>query len=238
MDDAEAAGVRPPAGTVRLEVEIPVHDEALRIVADVPETPLRMSDVMPLAYQICDRIVAASVRHGETGDESVQCRKGCAACCIQPVVISVPEAFRLIADIASLEADRARRVEEALAAAQKRLAAPGPPAKPCPLLADSACSVYPFRPCVCRAFLATSPPPLCCTYGTHILPVPVDVSSALRRWAAELEGAAPTSVLLSDALRWCNENDARNRRTWPAPQMVRQLFDALLSSAKSSSPAP
>ncbi len=231
MGHAEGSRVPPPVGFVRLSVDLPVFDEDLRIVADVPDRRLRMSDVVPLAHQICDRIVAASVRHSQAVGEPVSCRKGCSACCEQPVLISVPEAFRLITDIDSLPGDRKRRVNAALSAAENRLAAPGPPANACSLLAQQVCSMYAFRPCVCRTFLATSPPELCDTQDTRVMPVPVAVSSALRLWAAEREDDTSSLVLLSGMLSWCGENHARSQRTWPAPQMVRQLFDVLSKMA-------
>ncbi len=231
MGDAEGSRVLPSVGFVRLSVDLPVFDETLRIVADVPDQRLQMSDVIPLAYHICDRIVAASARHSQAVGEPASCRKGCSACCEQPVLISVPEAFRLITDIGSLPDDRKRRVNTALADAEKRTAAPGPPPNACSLLAEQACSIYAFRPCVCRTFLATSPPKLCDTHDARIMPVPIAVSSALGLWAAELEDDTSAPVLMSGTLSWCDDNHARSQRTWPGPQMVRQLFDILSKMA-------
>ena len=228
VGDAEGPRVPSRVGFVRLGIDLPVFDETLRIAADVPDQRLRMSDMVPLAYQICDRIVAASVRHSEAVGKPVSCRKGCTACCEQPVLISVPEAFRLITDIASLASDQKLCVKTALAAAEKRMAAPGAHANACPLVAEQVCSIYAFRPCVCRTFLATSPPELCDTHETQVMSVPIAVSLALRRWAAELEDDRSVPVLLSAILNWSGENHGRGQRTWPGPQMVRQLFDILL----------
>ena len=230
-DHAEDSCVSPRVGFVRLGIDLAVFDETLAIVADVPDQRLRMSDIVPLAYQICDRIVAASLRHSEALGEPVSCRKGCKACCEPPVLISVPEAFRLITDIASLASDRKLRVNSALVAAQKRMAAPRVPANACPLLAGQVCSIYDFRPCVCRAFLPTYPPELCDPHETRVMSVPDAVSLALRLWAAELEDDKSGLVLLSAMLGWCDENHARGQRTWPGPQMVRQLFDILSEMA-------
>ena len=230
-DHAQDSCVSPRVGVVRLGTDLAVFDETLAIVADVPDQPLRMSDIVPLAYQICDRIVAASVRHSEAVGEPVSCRKGCAACCEPPVLISVPEAFRLITDIASLASDRELGVKTALAAAEKRMAGPGAQANACPLLAEQVCSIYAFRPCVCRAFLATSPPELCDTHETQVMSVPVAVPLAIRLWAAELEDDKSVPVLLSAMLSWCGENHDRGQRAWPGPQMVRQLFDILSEMA-------
>jgi len=234
VDDAAGPRARPPAGSARLGVDLPVFDQTVRIVADVPDRPLRMSDAVPLAREVCDRVVAAAIRHGEAVGEPVSCSRGCSACCETPVLISAPEAFRLIADIASQAGDRGRRVKAALAAAEKRLAAPGPPAHACPLLAGHVCTIRAFRPCVCRAFLATSPPELCDTRERRVMPLSVDVPLALRRWAAELDDDASGPVLLSAVVSWSGENRARGRRTWPGPHMVRRLFDALSATAQES----
>jgi len=231
VGDAEGSRPRPRVGFVRLGVDLPIFDETLRIVADVPDRQLRMPDVVPLAHEICDQIVAASVRHSEAVGKAVSCRKGCAACCAEVVLISVPEAFRLITHIASLAGDRKLRVKTVLAAAEKQMAGPGDQADACPLLAERICRLYAFRPCVCRAFLATSPPALCDTHETQVMFVPIAVSLALRLWTAKLEDDRPASVLLSAMLSWCGENHARGQRTWPGPQMVRQLFDILSDMA-------
>lgn len=230
-DHAQDSCVSPRVGFVRLGIDLAVFDETLGIVADVPDQPLRMSDIVPLTYQICDRMVGASVRHSEALGQPVSCRKGCKACCEPPVLISVPEAFRLSTDIASLAGHQQLRVNSALVAAQKRMAAPKAPANACPLLAEQVCSVYDFRPCVCRAFLPTYPPELCDPHETRVISVPAAASLALRLWAAELEDEKSGPVLLSAMLGWCDENHARGQRTWPGPQMVRQLFDILSEMA-------
>lgn len=75
-----------------------------------------------------------------------QCRKGCAGCCRDGFKIRYLEARYLLLGL--VEAP-----PEVVSAIFNRLQDPSPEAKSqCPLLVDGACSLYEFRPALCRAY--------------------------------------------------------------------------------------
>ena len=103
---------------------------------------------------------AAASHWGQLYDRSVPqnfalaCRKGCAHCCCQSVLVYAPEAFR----IAALMRERTETLAAMQAAAEKWGGATSGPGSPrrvtCPLLSNGACSIYDARPLNCRAFVA------------------------------------------------------------------------------------
>lgn len=94
----------------------------------------------------------------------ISCSKGCSNCCYQPVVISVLEGMRLyealqaenlwnlaLRESLQKHADLSFAVPELVALATLA----------CPLLKDSACSVYKSRPFVCQTLVAYGDPHFC-----------------------------------------------------------------------------
>jgi hypothetical protein len=88
----------------------------------------------------------------------IACRKGCAWCCYLQVPVSAPEALRIAHFLRqTLPPDELEAVRARVAAldertrgltARQRLAV----GRPCALLADHACSVYPVRPLACQGW--------------------------------------------------------------------------------------
>lgn len=252
-----------PAGFVRLRVDLPTFEGPLAITADVPDRRLRMSDVVPMAHEISDRVVAASVRHVESLGQRISCDKGCCACCeVHLPIISAPEAFRLIEDLHALPAGRRDRLEQRIAETTQAVSRKGLPEAlanltagfaddhdrqraislwwsrqgiPCPLLAEGLCSIYRLRPSVCREFMTTSSPQLCAMCLSKIMPMLVKLGTVLPVWAAELESDDRDVVApLPTVVAWCAGKLSRARRTWRGPDMVRRFFDIVLREAKAA----
>lgn len=84
---------------------------------------------------------------------ALACRKGCAFCCVQTVIVTAAEAFALAAEIRA----RQELVTRVLAEPRRRLEEPKSDWRPCPLLGeDQACAVYEPRPLACHAFVSFS----------------------------------------------------------------------------------
>ena len=256
-DEGEPA----PAGCAALEAEFPYIDETVRLRAAVPEFRATLADVVPLAREICDRLTSSVVRQVEARGRAISCAKGCGVCCTNYLVpMTVPEALRLWEDIRRLPAADFRRLAGAFDDAARRLAESGleeaygrldraDPASmaaqrelagkwwsenrfPCPMLRDGACSLYVSRPMPCREFLVVSPPEQCRTNTETRVRRPVAMHAVLAAWAAEMEAAEPTLVLMCNLLPWCEAHPAGARRSWPAGQIVRRLLDILAEAAE------
>jgi Fe-S-cluster containining protein len=247
-------------GLELLRAELPFMGERLELRVEVPDRRATLAEVVPLARAICDRFTEAAVRCVAKAGRRISCTKGCGVCCTNYLVpMTVPEAFRLLADLRAAAPGERRRLEAAFDAAEETLAAsglleacrnldPGDPASgvaqrelagkwwserrfPCPLLRDQACSHYASRPIPCREFLVVSPPQRCESNAETRVRRPFSMHAVLSQWAAELEGTRPTLVLLVNFLSWCMQRAERGRRTWRGPQIVRKLLEILTDTA-------
>jgi Fe-S-cluster containining protein len=238
----------PGAGDA-LALKIRTPEGELSAVLRVPAAPMRLSELalsfMGMSSKLTDMAVARETRDGK----QVSCRKGCGACCRQPVPLSLPEAW-LIADIvAGLPAARQATVREAFAAAdqiftratlKQKLLGPIDALDrmkelafeyfsfgvPCPFLLDEACSIHPVRPSICREYLVTSPPEHCARPGSGPvarIPAGVRLSEALAGLTGKLLGKPPEVVPLVFALEWAEANRADGQRTWDGRSLIEGL---------------
>jgi len=252
VDEAAAAG-GPAGGAVRVEAELPLPDEVLKIAADVPDRRARLIDLVPVARSICDRIVAMAAAGSEAAGKPISCRKGCNACCSLLLGTSEPEAFCLIEDMKRLpERARSRILDGFVALGQMaeetglyealKAEAADPAAamdrckkwwrqvrRDCPILRDGACSMYQSRPTACREFLVTSAPALCASYQETRMAIPVRMYQVLARLSDELQGRQTLEnfVFLPTLLRWYAGRSTQGERTWRGPMMVERFFETL-----------
>ncbi len=77
----------------------------------------------------------------------LQCKAGCDDCCRDGFRIRWAEAVMLMAGVSQLPPEDLVKIQENL----KRPVEPGSPSS-CPLLINHQCSVYDFRPALCRAY--------------------------------------------------------------------------------------
>jgi Fe-S-cluster containining protein len=237
-----------------LNLKLRTPEGEFSAVLRVPPAPMRLAELalsfMGLSGKLTDMAVARETRDGA---KEVSCRKGCGACCRQPVPLSPPEAW-LIADIvAGLPPARQAPVREAFAAAdevftrstlKQRLLGPMDALDrmkelafeyfssgvPCPFLVDEACSIHPVRPSICREYLVTSPPEYCARPGSgpvERIPVGVRLSEALANLTGKLLGKPAEVVPLVFALEWAEANRADGERTWEARSLIEGLVGEL-----------
>jgi Fe-S-cluster containining protein len=230
-------------------IDLHVFGQPLTMTTAVPEAPMRLADVVPLAWSVSDQLVRRGLLAEQQAGHMPPCRRGCAACCRYAVPLSVPEAFRLLDDVAALPPERRTAVEATFDAALRQMLQAGPPPGSedtgtlqsfaqwyasigiaCPFLAGQVCHMYPFRPTACREHMVTSPPALCRDADPaagSALALPFSLAHALGVLAAELEGTEVESILLPTALPWSADHAARSHRRWPGPAMV-EHFAAIL----------
>jgi Fe-S-cluster containining protein len=178
---------------VTANIKLASSDWEMRFQVSVPEEPIALQELLPLAQNLSNAIVNATVQEIEARGGKISCCKGCGACCRQLVPISDVEA-RFIADLVeSLPEPRRSRVQARFDDAVKRLAEAGLLEKlrqpqrwyregyrefgleyfghgiSCPFLEDEACSIYPDRPVTCREFLVTTPAKNCQNPATETI---------------------------------------------------------------------
>ena len=110
-------------------------------------------------------VVLERDRRKDADRSGIRCGKGCSHCCHEPVEIWAHEAALLvaIARAAGMTLDRTRLERQSRYNAENWRQQPAQD-RACGLLgADGACTVYEFRPNVCRKLLVVTDPALCDT---------------------------------------------------------------------------
>jgi hypothetical protein len=113
-----------------------------------PQSESPCSDALVHITALFDRTVP------DQATKMIACRKGCAHCCTQPVVVTAPEAFWVAAQVRK-RPKVAAAIKQAAASIghlplQERLKAQ----TFCPMLDEALCSIYAGRPIGCRGFVS------------------------------------------------------------------------------------
>ncbi|HEY3817572.1 MAG TPA: YkgJ family cysteine cluster protein [Polyangiaceae bacterium] len=249
------------ADKVKVEFELQMGEEGVRVAVSVPVAPVPVRRMLPLFQGLANQVVDAAVLDATKRDEEVSCKAGCGACCRHLVPISHPEARQIRALVDAMPEPRRTEVRARFAAAVARLEAEGllPDVRgfdklaqqefltvhpryfklgiPCPFLEDESCSIYPNRPLICREYLVTSPPELCFDVASpkvKRIPMPTFVSLAV----ANLEGTDPSDsrLALVLALEWTDAHAADAETTRPATEWIDALLEGLARKAPANNP--
>lgn len=182
-----------------------------------------------------------------------------ACCSHYLVPLSIPEAFLLKEEISAAPAHRRDSIRRACLLAASLILSQKPPKTfvhqtaeassmsmtdldivsswykslelNCPFLDSGICTIYEQRPLACREHCVEGSARAC--RGHHgtaaVLQMPVSVLNALGQLASEFEGTSVEAVLLPLSLVWCEENAARDERTWPSTTMVKRFVEIIKS---------
>jgi Fe-S-cluster containining protein len=228
---------------VRIEFELQLGDEGIRVALSVPTTPVPARRMLPLFQGLTDQVVDAAVAESVRRGEVVSCSMGCGACCRQVVPISRAEAHHIRALVDGMPEPRRTEIRKRFADAVTRLEAAGmlrdvraldtaPELHPryfalgipCPFLEDESCSIYSARPLVCREYLVTTPAAQCGPEGGPVRTIPLHgfVSHAVAQ--LEVSSDPDTRVALVLALEWAEAHagDA------PASRLPVEWIDGML----------
>lgn len=181
---------------------------SIRFRVDYPAGPATTDDFLPIYRSVTDLIVQVSEQAAAEAGKHVSCRKGCGACCRQPVPVSPSEARFLARHVEEMPEPRRSQVRARFAEAVQRMDDAGLGEKlrglasldeaefrpfaveyfaqkaACPFLEDESCSIHPVRPLGCREFLATSPAENCSLPtpdAVETVPLPGSTGNAVRR---------------------------------------------------------
>lgn len=255
IDKSERPETFTTEGIDIIESTIDLSGKTLHFSIRVQEGPAKLTDIVPLARAIWDKIGAALLDNLAASNQSVQCGKGCSACCSYLVALSLPEACYLQQTFASIPAEcRIPIIHDCIDSAQKILD-PAVLEKynmnnsndmteiskwyteldlRCPFLSGRSCSIYAQRPLACREHLVTTPPELCKTSEPQIpeiVPIPVSMLEVLGQLTAELEQTDVEAVILPLAVTCMDHYMPHSYCTWPAVDMVKHFVRILESLA-------
>ena len=110
---------------VTANVKLASSDWEMAFQVDVAEGSISVKELLPMAQNLSDHIVNATVREIEARGGRISCGKGCGACCRQLVPISEAEARRIAELVESQPEPRRSQVKARFEDAAKRLAEAG-----------------------------------------------------------------------------------------------------------------
>jgi Fe-S-cluster containining protein len=239
---------RPPRKVI--QAALPLPDAPWNIAVSVADRMASLAEIVPFAHWLADGALRSVIRTAERAGKTLSCRKSCAACCNYLVPVSVPEAFFLRRQIASLPEGPREKIQVSMAETSRRIVDnPLPSAvleasiaarlesigqwytsqhEACPLLSGQTCFFYASRPLACREHMVVSPPDQCLSTGAgepEILPLPFSVTEALGRLAGEVEGTKVEAILLPLVLAWTMDHAQREKNLWPGQMLARRLLE-------------
>jgi Fe-S-cluster containining protein len=208
-----------------------------------------LSELAGYALQFSQRDADSRAQRAQRAGLAVTCRKGCGACCRQPVPLSPPEAWMIAGMVRSLEEPQRARVLARFRDAAASLASNGMEGAAllseavayfrlgiaCPFLESESCGIHPHRPSACRDYLVTSPAYMCSEPMVHpvsILPVRRRISECLSDIAGRLLGWGRIMIPLVRSLEWAAEHEAEGKRSWDADFLKSLLREQLLSTLR------
>jgi len=238
-----------------IELEFEILGRILRYTIEVKNKPGKLADIVPIARSISSKIVAVVKDILCEDGQTVPCCKGCSACCYYLAPLSIPEVFRFSEELLSMPADTGKEILESCLGSARKILDNMPVDSyelsclsnwyaglklACPFLSDGFCMIYKNRPTACRENIVTGSAQMCKIEGQNgkqAIKMPVSITEALARLAAELEQSSVEAVMLPLALPWAEENRHRGDQTWPAPLIVEKFVNILKEMASKSSVA-
>lgn len=243
----------------RIELVLRIDGEAVPVAAPQPPSRARLDELLPAQREIDNAAIGHAVRKAEAAGRRVACAEGCSACCrAQPVPVTPPEAYALLALVEALPAprrkdiearfdDRVRRLREAnladalldrpanldVEAARGLAHAYFKLGLACPFLDDDACSIHPQRPFVCRQYLVSSDPALCAdpfANRAEVIPMPLHAATATLAVGASAYGRPQHTVPLVLALEYAHGHREELERRFDAEPVLREWLSALSRS--------
>ncbi len=212
-------------------VRFSLNGNPLEIQFSVPAKPVKLQRMLPIFQQMTNTFVEANVTAVKKSDEEVSCKKGCGACCRQPVPVAEIEAYKLAEIVEDLPEPRRSKIKKRFEAAFRHFRETGWIEKllncendeqlkeialeyfyegiPCPFLENESCSIHRQRPLACREYLVTSPAENCANPSAatvDMIPQPVKLSNALRKLGQSRKIGNINFIPLVLSLDWAHNN--------------------------------
>lgn len=242
----------------QIQLTLRIGGAPLAVTAPQPPRRGRLDALLPALHAIDNAAIGHAVRKTEASGAAVSCAKGCSACCrAQPVPVTPPEAFALLALVEAMPSARRTEVEARFADRTRRLQDAGlanaflerdPDLTAhaardfatnyfqlglfCPFLEDDACSIHPQRPFVCRQYLVTSDPALCTDPFVNpvaVIPMPLRAASAMLAVSQAALGGDQHTVPLTLALEYARRHRESLSRQFDAEPLLRAWLCALVN---------
>ena len=237
-------------------LDIDAYDQQFHFDISVANQQARLTDIVPLAHAISQKITTAAIDNSKALGDNIPCQRGCAACCNYLIPLSIPEAFWLREKILAAPQCQRQVIMRSTLLAARRLLKHKPPKwlaqetckesetpvdpnllsnwyanleKPCPFIYKGECIIYHQRPLACREYFVTGSARACKGQRgeAKVLDIAVHILEVLTELAAEIENCDHESIMLPLALVWCEDNLDRAQRQFSAITMVERFVEIL-----------
>lgn len=245
-----------------VELKIDILGEEILFFFSFKDQPTTLIDIAHVAKSLSVRINSIVRTKVVESGFTIPCAAGCDACCYFLILLSPPEAIRIVEEvIMKMPIERREHIMQHCDELKERTFRLLPKhlypknannvsnseirsistwyttlQQPCFFLRDNSCSIYEQRPIVCRDWLVTGSTAQC-QFGQAAASVPVEmplnVGDILRRIVGELEGVPPQGVFLHDIFTWYEASKELRERKWPAKEMIESFVEALHESRNS-----
>lgn len=187
------------------QITLSVHGAPLEMQMTVPTKPVKPHRMLPIFQQIANSFTDLGVKEVEAENKKISCKKGCGACCRQPVPLAEIEAYQIAELVENLPEPRRSQVKRRFDEAARHFHKIGWFEKlenckekeelektvleyffegvACPFLEDESCSIHKERPVACREYLVTSPAENCSkptAQTVRLIKIPLKASDSLR----------------------------------------------------------
>lgn len=202
-------------------LDFEILDKPLHFRIAALNKPAKLSDIMPAAREISDGISEILQKNIVSNGGKIPCYKGCAFCCQYMVLLSHPEALRLLEESMHLSLKDCDKVIQGCTGMTKSVqrylsknnydifAASNmqekfadwylKQKKTCSFLSNNSCFIYEQRPIACREHLIVNTD-ISCSYEDHndgnTLEVPISIRQALEVLTCNLEITTMESIVL------------------------------------------
>lgn len=217
-------------------ITLTIGGEPLDLQMTVPANPVKPQRMLPVFQQMTNSFVEIGVGAAEAEGGEISCRKGCGACCRQPVPVAEIESYRLAELVENLPEPRRTEVKERFDKAFKHFSGIGwferlsecaektqkeqekvvmeyfHEGIPCPFLIDESCSIHQDRPLACREYLVTSPAENCSNptaKTVDLIKLPVKPSKTLMKVGQTRQISGVNFIPLVLSLKWVELNEDR-----------------------------
>jgi len=160
------------------QITLSVHGAPLEMQMTVPAKSVKPHRMLPIFQQIANSFTDLGVKAVEAENKKISCKKGCGACCRQPVPLAEIEAYQIAELVENLPEPRRGKVKMRFDEAAKHFHKIGWFEKlenckekeeiektvleyffegvACPFLEEESCSIHQDRPVACREYLVTT----------------------------------------------------------------------------------
>ena len=214
------------------EVALQIGGNVVKLKIPVPDYPVKPEVMLPVFQNLANAFTDLGVQQVEQAGESISCRKGCGACCRQPVPLAEIEIYHIAKVVAEMPEPRRSELTLRFEAAAAHFQNNGWYEKfencneeatlkelilayfsekiACPFLEEESCSIHPVRPVVCREYLVTSPAIFCAhpedEEKIRQIPLPLNVSSGVMRIAESGQLSTKKFLPMVFALEWTKQH--------------------------------